>query len=409
MNVLEEYKNVVNNDVEVYLLNFKQRLLEHMRHNDIKACNETLVEINNLQNGIKRGHIVGSNYFLDVLLQMRQLTRNVAKCVKNKNNTLLNESTILQLHNSSTQSIIDVHLLKRIIKYKLMSTDAINELQCKLHNAINANGNNVDLVECNQLFGTYSNNRYKQLYEIIIKNNYIYDSEQNNNTMSKTKQQNTGDTISINEIKSMIDTIINETLANEINYLIPDPSDPEDSVDDFAGDNLDDLQDTVNTLIANVKNETGDWDKSYDRLVDIYKKLTTAIDNPRLSSSQRKRLEHDYEGILGLIHNVIGGGGGGTEKFYVAEEGGNDLMEGSKCNCGEKCNCKQLSECGSWNEAIKHPQFKQAIMKEVAPPGMEKWIKSNKERFKKQYGNIKKAMSILYATAWRMFYKNKTK
>ena len=94
---------------------------------------------------------------------------------------------------------------------------------------------------------------------------------------------------------------------------------------------------------------------------------------------------------------------------YDSEYDLDESIYENKCNCGEKCNCKQLSECGSWNEAIKHPQFKQAIMKEVAPPGMEKWIKSNKERFKKQYGNIKKAMSILYATAWRMFYKNKTK
>jgi hypothetical protein len=366
-------------------------------------------------------------------------------------------------------------------------------------------------------------------------------------------------TITIKEVKRLIDDIIKETLTKEVNYMVPDPSDPEDSVDDFAADNLDDLKDTVHTLIANVNNEIGDWEKSYDRLVGIYKRLTDAIYNPKLSSGERSRLEHDYDGILGMIHKVIGGGGGGSEKMYVAEttskpisdrqrtliikwcetmgcrkaavrmidsilntsiglssadlsdtttfangidsiedaleaqdyqgayemakdtandmvaeEGGEGLMEGAdkfsvyyqetnpsstsknggwriaatfdelsaakkfandsnnkqkygemsvekydsdydldesvyenKYNCGEACDCEQLSECGSWNEAVSHPMFKEAILKEKAPPGMESWIKANKDKFKNQYG--KKAMSVLYATAWKMFYKNKNK
>ena len=178
-------------------------------------------------------------------------------------------------------------------------------------------------------------------------------------------------------------------MTNEVNYLVPDPSDPEDSVDDFAADHLDSLKDTVNRLISIVNNEVGDYEKAYDQLVKIYEKLTDAINNPRLSSSERSRMEHDYEGILGLIHGVIRGGGSG-EKFYTKEN-----MYGS------------WAECGSWNEAIKHPQFKQAILKEKAPPGMENWIKSNKARFKDQYG--KRGTSVLYATAWKMFYKNKSK
>ena len=317
--------------------------------------------------------------------------------------------------------------------------------------------------------------------------------------MNKQQNESTvsgNTTISIAEIKNLIDCVIQEQLSNEVNYSMSDTDDPQDSVDDFAADNLEDLRDTVNTLIANVKNETGNWEKSYERLVDIYEKLTVAIDNPRLSSSQHKQLQHDYDGILGNIHRVIGGGGRGTEKSYVAEndtkpisdknrmliikwcetmgcrkaairmidsvlstrigltssdlsdtatfangidgiedaleandyqgafemakdtasemiadEGGEGLME-SKCSCGkvaEQCSCNKLAECGSWNEAMKHPDFKHAVMTEVAPPGMENWIKANKERFKKQYGNIKKAMSVLYATAWKMFYKNKNK
>jgi hypothetical protein len=43
---------------------------------------------------------------------------------------------------------------------------------------------------------------------------------------------------------------------------------------------------------------------------------------------------------------------------------------------------------------------------EVAPPGMEDWVKKNKERFKKEYGD-KKGSSVLYATAWKMHNKGK--
>lgn len=45
--------------------------------------------------------------------------------------------------------------------------------------------------------------------------------------------------------------------------------------------------------------------------------------------------------------------------------------------------------------------FKSYIkLNEVAPPGMEDWIKANKEEFKKQYGS--KWEEVLYATAWKM-------
>lgn len=43
---------------------------------------------------------------------------------------------------------------------------------------------------------------------------------------------------------------------------------------------------------------------------------------------------------------------------------------------------------------------------EVAPPGMEDWVKKNKERFKKEYGD-KKGSSVLYATAWKLHNKGK--
>lgn len=45
-------------------------------------------------------------------------------------------------------------------------------------------------------------------------------------------------------------------------------------------------------------------------------------------------------------------------------------------------------------------QMNEEDVQEVAAPGQEDWIKSNKERFIKQYGK-KKGMSVLYATAWK--------
>ena len=52
-------------------------------------------------------------------------------------------------------------------------------------------------------------------------------------------------------------------------------------------------------------------------------------------------------------------------------------------------------------------KFGQDSLNEVAPSGIEaeKWIKANKDNFKKQYGN--KWEEVLYATAWKMFGESK--
>lgn len=51
----------------------------------------------------------------------------------------------------------------------------------------------------------------------------------------------------------------------------------------------------------------------------------------------------------------------------------------------------------------KHPYDGQLVgeetVQEVAPPGMEKWIKDRKADFKKRYG--KRWKTVLYATAWK--------
>ena len=45
----------------------------------------------------------------------------------------------------------------------------------------------------------------------------------------------------------------------------------------------------------------------------------------------------------------------------------------------------------------------EAEIKEVAPPGMEQWIKDRKPEFKKRYGD--KWQERLYATAWKQHNK----
>lgn len=50
----------------------------------------------------------------------------------------------------------------------------------------------------------------------------------------------------------------------------------------------------------------------------------------------------------------------------------------------------------------------ESALNEKAPPGMEDWIKSNKARFKKQYGKDK-GEEILYATAWKRHNNKKKK
>lgn len=48
----------------------------------------------------------------------------------------------------------------------------------------------------------------------------------------------------------------------------------------------------------------------------------------------------------------------------------------------------------------------EGVVNEKAPPGMEDWVKSNKAKFKKEYGD-EKGEEVLYATAWKMHNKEK--
>ena len=541
MNVSHNLNSVVGNDAEKYLINFKKCLCEHMRHNEIIAIKQIIEEIRQLRDSINFQVVSGGKYFLDILSEMQQLTSSTIEFLnnnKNNSNNILAESSDIELHNDI--GVYTVNKLQRMIKHKLLNEVILCDMLLKLKDVNSVGESSIYYDECVNLFGKYDKLVYGKLYEAIVKSDNIYKKDNTNISMSKNKNDNKS-TISIDSVKNLINEAINETLSSNHESIDSNDYESIEGSDDVGGNRLTDLNNTVNHLISIVKNDTGDYDKAYNRLVSIYDKLSDDISNPRLSSGDRSRMEHDYEGVMGLIYNIIGDGRG--EKMYVKEgsgkplsdknrllvikwvekmgcrdaairmidsilktklglgtddladtstfaggvdaiesaleqsdyegayniaydtaqemideEGGDGLFEGSKnkfsvyyqdknpsnvsksggwriaASFGDKLAAEKfannsknkqqygemyvdaydseydldesLSKCGCWEEATKHPMFKEAVLSEKAPPGMENWIKSNKDRFKHQYGD-KKGVSALYATAWKMFYNKK--
>jgi hypothetical protein len=318
-------------------------------------------------------------------------------------------------------------------------------------------------------------------------------------------------TISKKELKSIINEVLDETI---------DYNDYE-SIDTMYGDNIEDLEDSVDQYIQKIKSDSDDDGIAYKRLVDINKNIGNYLD--KLKGKERERMEHLYEPLLGKIQYVISGGGG-AEKFYMKEsfkiskgelilliresideilsegkiqdpdknemmqfllnkydkladkddiknegevaiyyfaehyhggqwsnlykvlsnslykpgpnssiekEGGlaldmyhdlehefggkrdiefdisgsHDELPGENPDVPAWMN-KFLKECGTWEEAAKNKSFHVVILKEVAPPGMEKFVRRIKPVMIKKYGKAK-GLAIAYATAWKRFYKNK--
>ena len=106
----------------------------------------------------------------------------------------------------------------------------------------------------------------------------------------------------------------------------------------------------------------------------------------------------------------------GKQKFQAAAAKGKKLGEDAACNHtneGTMCEVHGMKACPSDSPDMKKDKkdkkllldkkLKEDILNEVAPPNpkIEKWIKSNKERFVKEYGK-EKGMQVLYAKAWKM-------
>ena len=182
------------------------------------------------------------------------------------------------------------------------------------------------------------------------------------------------------QLKKLIRESVDEVI-NEIGAVDYDEYEPMTSDDDHFGDWLEDIKDSLRTHLEKVEKDQDPSGEHYKGMFAAAAKISDFLDNRDVPQAEKDIINHDkeLEGLLGQVHNHRGSHG--SEKFYMRE---------------------------TWEEAISSGELEEAIMTEKAPPGMEPWIKANKERFVKQYGE-KKGLGVVYATAWKMFYRKKKK
>lgn len=181
------------------------------------------------------------------------------------------------------------------------------------------------------------------------------------------------------QLKKLIKESIDEVLS-EIGAIDYDDYEPMDSEMDHAGEWLDDLKDSLAMHLKHVDDDNDPNGDHYKAVWNIYDKVSNFLENPDVPSVDKDSINHDgeWESLLGRVHSLRGSGG---EKMYVNE---------------------------TWDEAISSGGLMEKVMNEVAPPGMEGWVKDRKQGFIDQYGK-KKGLSVLYAKAWKEFYKHKNK
>ncbi len=177
-------------------------------------------------------------------------------------------------------------------------------------------------------------------------------------------------------IRESVDEVINEIGAVDYNDY-----EPMVSAEDHVGEWLNDLKDSLKTHLEMVDKDQDPNGEHYEGMFEDAEKVNDFIENRNISQEEKDIVNNDgeLESLLGRVHGYRGSSSG--EKMYMRE---------------------------TWEEAISSGDLEEAIMTEKAPPGMEPWVKANKERFVKQYGE-KKGLGVVYATAWKMFYKKKNK
>ena len=177
--------------------------------------------------------------------------------------------------------------------------------------------------------------------------------------------------------------LIRESIDEVLTEMDTQPPEPLEAGEDHFASNLEDYKDSLSNALDRLKKDEDDSD-AYDRAIKIARMIHDIVDDPLTSQSNKDLINTDseLEQMLGVLHKMwMDNGSSKPEKFYVNE---------------------------TWEEAISSGQLEEDILTEKAPPGMEPWVKANKERFVKQYGK-KKGIGVLYATAWQGFYKNKNK
>jgi hypothetical protein len=184
------------------------------------------------------------------------------------------------------------------------------------------------------------------------------------------------------DLKKLIKESIDEVFV-EIGENYHEPSEPLEAGEDHFADNLEDYKDSLRRALDTLKKDEDNY-KAYDRAIEIARMVHDIVENPRTSQSDKDLINTDseLEQMLGIVHKMwMDNGSSAPERTYVKE---------------------------TWEESISSGDLEEAIMTEKAPPGMEPWVQANKDRFVKQYGS-KKGSGVLYATAWKMFYKKNKK
>lgn len=118
--------------------------------------------------------------------------------------------------------------------------------------------------------------------------------------MSNTnKSINGGTKIRISDIKNLINQVINESLelGEYSNFPI---------LDDENAKRLAKVKQIVAKLINMAKSGNAPKD-TYILLGEIEATIMRMINHPELDAAAKSRMEHDYEGVLGSIHQVLGG------------------------------------------------------------------------------------------------------
>lgn len=175
-------------------------------------------------------------------------------------------------------------------------------------------------------------------------------------------------------IRESVDEVINEIGAVDYNDY-----EPMDSAENHVGEWLNALKDSLKTHLEMVDKDQDPNGDHHEGMFADAEKVYDFIENRNISQEEKDIVNNDgeLESLLGRVHRYRGNSSG--EKMYMRE---------------------------TWEEAISSGQLEEDILTEKAPPGMEPWVKANKERFVRQYGKTK-GIGVLYATAWKMFYKSK--
>ena len=164
--------------------------------------------------------------------------------------------------------------------------------------------------------------------------------------------------ITTQELKQLIRESVHEMLA---------------SVDTDVKGQIEAYKQELLDCLKKIKNNMDDSGECKQRVGEINKEITDMLHDPSVSEDDKRviNMDHELDGLLGLVDKLAKGG---------------------------------LKE--TWEESISSGQLEEDILTEKTPPGMETWVKANKERLVRQYGK-KKGIGVLYATAWKMFYKRK--